>query len=68
MSYNMHGCNVMHQKRDEKKKKTDRVRQGDRYREHRRSTEGGKCELSRTETVVRGMGVVISGFVDDRCY
>lgn len=44
MGYNMHVCNVMHQKMEEKgekeRKKRDRVRQGDRYREHGRSTEG----------------------------
>ena len=43
----MHMCNVMLQR-----KKMDKVRQGDRYREHGRSTEGGKS-VSGTETNVR---------------
>jgi hypothetical protein len=41
MVYNMHVCNVMHQKKIEKEKKG----QGETgSREHGRSTEGGKCE------------------------
>jgi hypothetical protein len=41
MVYNMHACDVMHQKNRERKE-VDRVRQ---VREHGgKSTEGGKCE------------------------